>query len=377
MATNRDTNVFRLYRVIEHAFAKPGDIEQVLLWQPGVGMEEDECIIEGALARQLKDKVRKAYHKIQLAYQPGDEIVLIGFSRGAFIARIVAEIIGDIGLPAGGNLDAIFEAYAELPHWADEKETRKEQKTTPKVAAALHVLEAYRLENPSTVRISCLAIFDTVGALGFPSRTHLPQFRFFGFPVETVGPHVDHIFHALSADDRRGAFLPTRVELTVEGIVAGQDLQQCWFGGWHSDVGGGWDVHELASLALIWMAAQLVEQSLVRLDEASLLEIPGTYGDASKGVPGQHGSFTRIQPPSKPWGHGDFWGDLYPLFKLGAKTSRPPIRGTDIVHESVFSPPQVAWRRKVTPKVQDELDKFPHAEPLPLEVQAKESWPPF
>lgn len=86
----------------------------------------------------------------------------------------------------------------------------------------------------------------------------------------------------------------------------------------------------------------------------------------------------RLSPLSVHTTHAH-WHDSArsPLFKLGAKTSRPPIRGTDIVHESVFSPPQVAWRRKVTPKVQDELDKFPHAEPLPLEVQAKESWPPF
>lgn len=126
-------------------------------------------------------------------------------------------------------------------------------------------------------RCRALALFDTVGAIGFPSYTHLPESRYFGFPVETVGPHVDHIFHALALDDTRRPFLPTRAELTPEGIEQGQDLQQCWFGGWHADVGGwffprsifsssaelegfglgGWDVHEMAAIPLIWMAVCL------------------------------------------------------------------------------------------------------------------------
>ena len=75
---------------------------------------------------------------------------------------------------------------------------------------------------------------------GYPSRTHLPNYRIFGFPIEVVGSHVDHIFHALSLDDTANAFMPTRIELTPEGISRGQSLRfhQCWFGGWHADVGG-------------------------------------------------------------------------------------------------------------------------------------------
>jgi hypothetical protein len=73
---------------------------------------------------------------------------------------------------------------------------------------------------------------------GVRSKTHLPEFRFFGFPVEEVGPHVDHIFHSVAADDRLIPFRETRVELTPEGLAMGQDLRQCWFGGWHTDIGG-------------------------------------------------------------------------------------------------------------------------------------------
>lgn len=42
------------------------------------------------MTRVVRKNIREAYSFIATNYEPGDEIFLIGFSRGAFTARSVA-----------------------------------------------------------------------------------------------------------------------------------------------------------------------------------------------------------------------------------------------------------------------------------------------
>ena len=51
-------------------------------------------------------------------------------------------------------------------------------------------------------------------------------------------------------DEQRGPFQPT---LWDSQPAAGQTLQQAWFAGVHSDVGGGYPEHGLSDLAFDWM----------------------------------------------------------------------------------------------------------------------------
>ena len=66
--------------------------------------------------RSIQD-IREAYNFVCTNYVDGDAIVLVGFSRGAFTARSVADMISSIGLltPAGmANFYAIFSDYEEI-----------------------------------------------------------------------------------------------------------------------------------------------------------------------------------------------------------------------------------------------------------------------
>lgn len=85
-------------------------------------------------------------------YSPGDDIVFIGFSRGAFVVRILAAVLGDVGFTPNGEdeVDTLFDAYAELPQWEDAKKVRK---PTVKVKNALRVLEGFRKRVSATVVI--------------------------------------------------------------------------------------------------------------------------------------------------------------------------------------------------------------------------------
>lgn len=65
----------------------------------GPAFLRQECFRLGShLTLTSFQNIREVYSFIAANYTPGDDIVLIGFSRGAFTSRSVAAMIGDIGL---------------------------------------------------------------------------------------------------------------------------------------------------------------------------------------------------------------------------------------------------------------------------------------
>lgn len=58
--------------------------------------------------------IREAYSFITTNYVPGDEIILIGFSRGAFTARSVAGMIHDIGLLTREGMDDFYAIFKDV-----------------------------------------------------------------------------------------------------------------------------------------------------------------------------------------------------------------------------------------------------------------------
>jgi uncharacterized protein (DUF2235 family) len=75
-------------------------IPQVVHYQAGVGTMGGPFsrTIGGATGIGLKENVREAYSYLAINWREGDEIFLLGFSRGAFTARSVGGLIGELGL---------------------------------------------------------------------------------------------------------------------------------------------------------------------------------------------------------------------------------------------------------------------------------------
>jgi uncharacterized protein (DUF2235 family) len=72
-----------------------------------------------------------------------------------------------------------------------------------------------------------------------------------GFADARISPEVTYGYHAVSIDERRKDF---PVTLWDPGSVgANQTVEQVWFSGVHSDVGGWYEERDLSSIALIWM----------------------------------------------------------------------------------------------------------------------------
>lgn len=92
---------------------------QVILYDPGVGSSASKVDqwFGGAFGMGLEQNIREMYHFICNNFVDGDEILLIGFSRGAFTARSVADLIGTIGLltPEGqDHFNDIFKDYENI-----------------------------------------------------------------------------------------------------------------------------------------------------------------------------------------------------------------------------------------------------------------------
>jgi uncharacterized protein (DUF2235 family) len=251
------TNVVRLARSVEsHDTRKGKSVAQIVYYQSGVGSSGDLVgrVVGGGVGMGLSRNIRDAYAFVANNYCDGDEIFLFGFSRGAYTARSIAGLIGYAGILHKGDMDdfsLLWEGYRfkDKPGQPDVREQFPDRH--------------------KTVGVRCIGVWDTVGSLGVPGHLDLLFKDFYQFHDTNLGPRVQFAFHALALDEHRKDFEPTLWQQTDEGRQNGQVMEQVWFAGAHSNVGGGYDEHGLSDVALAWMADRV--SPLLALDVAGYL----------------------------------------------------------------------------------------------------------
>jgi hypothetical protein len=82
-----------------------------------------------------------------------------------------------------------------------------------------------------------------------------------------LSSHVAHAYQALAIDEKRFTFQPTLWK-KQEGS-GNQVLEQVWFVGVHSNIGGGYPSTELSDITFQWMAQKLQDCSLDLKDISS------------------------------------------------------------------------------------------------------------
>ena len=162
-------------------------------------------LLSAGLAIREPKLIRKAA-KTDLAknYKPGDRIFIFGFSRGAAIARM----------------------------FASELATRGFKQKGAGVVGAI------------TPRVHFLGAWDTVASLGVPnldddtepSGTEIFEDNSIAFNIRTA-------VHLVSIDDQRLAFRPTLMNHESR-------VEELWFPGGHSDIGGGYRRDGLSDVTL-------------------------------------------------------------------------------------------------------------------------------
>jgi uncharacterized protein (DUF2235 family) len=233
------TNVVKLgYRVAKR---DASGVQQFLYYDQGVGTGNPvDKISGGAFGEGLEDNIHDAYRFLVANYEKGDELFLFGFSRGAFTARSIVGMVRKCGILSRAHVSKYKQA-TELYRSEDH----------PQSVAAKKFRQDYCLYGLDDIQVRFIGVWDTVGALGIPLRgLRWLTRREHQFHDTELSGAVKEAYHALAVDEHRGSFEPAIWDYKPKDW---QHIEQVWFCGAHSDVGGGYAEHALSDIPLQWM----------------------------------------------------------------------------------------------------------------------------
>lgn len=256
--TGSDTNVLKLYRMAH----KHDGASQVSGYFAGVGTSRFEKITGGLFGIGLYDQIKDGYQFIVNQYKPGDQVIITGFSRGAFSARCLAGFVATCGVLKSRVVDVgdLRDRQAINDLWA----LYKHRNDSPSAKAAMVDLIGKECHPRDLRTISAVGVWDTVGSLGIPwevfeghefaSKLDKHERRLLEFLDTELPAGVAKGYHAVALDEQRVPFVPT---LWTGPRLNDGTIHQVWFAGSHSNVGGGFANTGLSDIALDWMIRRL------------------------------------------------------------------------------------------------------------------------
>ncbi|MTI16354.1 DUF2235 domain-containing protein [Rhodobacteraceae bacterium RKSG542] len=241
---DHDTNVYTLFKMVENRTDK-----QIAFYDRGLGTSGNGNFISRGLGAAtgygISQNIKECYQFIFENYQAGDKIYLFGFSRGAATVRSLSGFLHMFGILPKSRPELIETAY-EIYKIGNAKQREAEA-------------QSFRKQHHNMwCAVEFLGVWDTVAALGVPRQwlsaalNALPFFKH-KFHDLTLSPSVRNAYHALSIDDERKVFHPT---LWQEWDPINQSMEQVWFAGVHTDIGGGYKDQGLAHICLEWMISK-------------------------------------------------------------------------------------------------------------------------
>jgi len=233
---------------------------QVVRYVPGVGTDPGvfDKYLGGAFGFGLSARLLEAYKYVTDNHVDGDRIFLLGFSRGAYTARSAAGMIRNVGV-----LKPEFRDDGHYRQALAMYRNRSSDRMRPDGEDAVR----FRTEHSYSPEIAFVGVWDTVGALGIPlGGLRWLNFinRRWQFHDTQLSSTIAAAYHALAIDERRGPFKPTLWQLSDKERADGaeQQVEQIWFTGVHSNVGGGYADAGLSDIALNWMAGKAYEHGV-------------------------------------------------------------------------------------------------------------------
>ncbi|WP_126454678.1 T6SS phospholipase effector Tle1-like catalytic domain-containing protein [Sulfuriflexus mobilis] len=254
------TNIVRLFKSLGE-----DSPTQIARYFRGVGNDDDCTALErasgGAIGGGEKRIRCHAYATLVKEWQPGDRILIFGFSRGAACARMLASQLHKEGIPE--KITITTESYSN-------RSTRNIEQRFVKYKSSGGI---------RPVSVDFLGVWDTVGAFGVPVKLlGIPFHKVNLFKDMHVSPNVQKAVHLVALDETRDPYTPTLMNQR-EGI------HEVWFPGVHSDVGGSYSEDRLASITLDYMVNQLKSLSAdanpihINFNPAQLNEYIGNLPD--------------------------------------------------------------------------------------------------
>lgn len=270
------TNVVKLSQAL--SFIDSKGVFQQMAYIQGVGTGRGTSKLSrtidklggGAFGWGLTANIEEAYRGLAFSYQPGDEIYIFGFSRGAYTARSLAGLIRSCGIPPRSRISMVPDAINWYrsgkknthPNAVDSFEFRRG--INADVVTSTKEAEWRRsngFKEGVMLNIAYIGVWDTVEALGVP-RHYKALARLFNgkyrFHDADLSSGVRAARHAIAIDERRRTF-PSAAWKNLprlNGETTGDERPylQSWFPGVHGSVGGGGDITGLSDNTLCWIA---------------------------------------------------------------------------------------------------------------------------
>ncbi|KAG6119921.1 hypothetical protein E4U13_007088 [Claviceps humidiphila] len=220
-----DSNILKIFRMLDRS---AGD--QYHYYQPGIGTYViSDSLSHSGLRARMKSWYQKAkdsaigssfdqhvvggYRFLMRFYQQGDEIYMFGFSRGAYIARFLAEMLDYIGLLCHGNEEMVKFAWKAFAQWQSRKPAANNNNNGSSHSDAIEedrearrmysYMKGFRETFSRPVgRIQFLGLFDTVNSVPRFEAAWMQRSK---FPY-TARSSAKVIRHAVSIDERRAKF---------------------------------------------------------------------------------------------------------------------------------------------------------------------------
>ncbi|KAF4465256.1 hypothetical protein FALBO_7899 [Fusarium albosuccineum] len=295
---------------------------QIINYESGVGTGSNmlDSITGGAFGLGLSERMRETYSYLCANYTDGDEIILVGYSRGAFTVRSVASMVGALGLLTREGVEHFYPIFKDMQHWMDDDyddpfpnipfpNKPKGKDAAAEYRARLEKLGYTRVRHNSgegdLITIKAVCVWDT----------------------------------ALALDETRPPFSPAVWERRPQNGLT-TDLRQVWFPGNHANCGGGWEDQGIANCTLAWMMDQLASigvefdlRSLERYFQQTTEFYQESYAKTKlkgkkkkKSATGQWAvnPIFENNHPFRPWGLGSINKASSLLYKLSGQTIRTP-----------------------------------------------------
>ena len=299
----------------------------------------------------LAENVKQMYQQLASLYDDDDSVFLFGFSRGAFTVRALAGLIHRCGLP---HRDRRNDDWAFKRAWSLYRPMHPDERG---------VAEFREREEQRTCAIRFLGIWDTVKSYGGLRPVMLPHLRH--------NPIVECVRHAVALDEQRGWFDVTtwgrldidlecdaawsRIDDATKAKIKAQDIEEVWFRGCHSDVGGGNGDEATERIALRWMLAEAHANGIALSDAGRALLQPPASPERAVIHDSHTDAWKKVETvPRRTIDNSGTWPR-----RIWAKTpnaKRDPFKlargGTVAVHDSVDRvdgvPPDRVVRRPVS-----------------------------
>ncbi len=216
-----------------------------LYYEAGIQWRDWKGTLDVMMGRGINRQIERAYGVLASRYRPGDRIILIGYSRGAYAVRSLAGVVDHVGLVRAdeATVRTIRTAYRHY-----------------RLGTRSKTVNVFRdLFCHPKVEIEAVGVWDTVKALGL----RLPIIwrwaeAAHSFHNHRLGRHIRNGFHALALNETREAFAPV-MWTTDPGNPS--HVEQVWFRGTHGDIGGQLSgvtaARPLANIPLVWLLNRL------------------------------------------------------------------------------------------------------------------------